>query len=573
MKKLLRFLKGYKKECIIAPLFKMLEAIFELFVPLLVADIIDIGIANKNGEYIVKRVLIMVLFGVIGLSCTLVAQYFAAKAAIGFGSRTRRALYSHMQKLSYTELDLIGTDTLLTRLTADINQVQNCVNLTIRLLLRSPFIVFGAMIMAFTVDAKSAVTFAVMIPALSVIVFGIMIATIPLYKKVQSALDKVLGATRSNLSGTRVVRAFCREDREIDEYTYKNDYLSHINRITGRISALQSPLTFVVVNLAIVALIHTGAIRVNSGSLSQGQLVALYNYMSQILIELVKLANLIVTMTKATASAGRVQTVFETQSSMDFGTQTLEEIDEISFENVSFCYKNAGENSISNISFKAQRGQTVGILGGTGAGKTTLVNLAARFYDCSDGKVLINGRNIAEYNENSLREKIAVVPQKPSLVSGTIRDNLLWGNKDATDEQLNSALETAQALDVINSKENGIMEMLSYGGKNLSGGQRQRLTIARALVRRPDVLILDDSLSALDYSTDLKLRTALSQMENPPLKLIVSQRASSLINADLIIVLDDGEAVGVGKHDELLDNCEVYREIYYSQFEKGGAEK
>ena len=571
MKKLLRFLKGYKKECVIAPLFKMLEAIFELFVPLLVADIIDIGIANKNGEYIVKRVLIMALFGVIGLSCTLVAQYFAAKAAIGFGSRTRRALYSHMQKLSYTELDLIGTDTLLTRLTADINQVQNCVNLTIRLLLRSPFIVFGAMIMAFTVDAKSAVTFAVMIPALSVIVFGIMIATIPLYKKVQSALDKVLGATRGNLSGTRVVRAFCSEDREIDEYNQKNDYLAHINRITGRISSLQSPLTFVVVNLAIVALIHTGAIRVNSGSLSQGQLVALYNYMSQILIELVKLANLIVTMTKATASAGRVQSVFETQSSMNFGTEKLEKIEEISFENVSFCYKNAGENSISNISFKAKCGQTVGILGGTGAGKTTLVNLAARFYDCSHGKVLINGKNIKEYDENSLREKIGVVPQKPSLVSGTIRDNLLWGNKNATDEQLNSALEIAQALDVINSKENGIMETLSSKGKNLSGGQRQRLTIARALVRRPDMLILDDSLSALDYSTDLKLRTALSQMENPPLKLIVSQRASSLINADLIIVLDDGEAVGVGKHDELLDNCEVYREIYYSQFEKGGA--
>ena len=571
MKKLLLSLKFYKKECVIAPLFKMLEAIFELLVPLIVADIIDVGVPANDGAYIFRRVLLMIAFGVIGLSCTLIAQYFAARAAVGFGSLTRRALHKHIFTLSYSELDNIGTDTLLTRLTSDINQVQNCVNLTIRLLLRSPFIVFGAMVMAFTVDKKSATTFAVMIPLLSVIVFGIMILTIPLYKKVQLSLEKVMSKTRGNLSGVRVIRAFCRQEGEIDEFEAENNLLNRLNRLTARICALQSPLTFAVVNLAVVALIYTGALRVDAGDLSQGQLVALYNYMSQILIELVKLASLIITITKSVACGNRIQAVFDTAPSMKSGNKKIAKIEEIQFSNVSFCYPKSSDNAINNISFKAKQGQTVGILGGTGAGKSTLINLIPRFYDITSGDIQINGRSISQYDLNSLRNRIAVVPQKASLVSGSIRDNLLWGNKNATDEDLLTALQVTQAKDFVMEKQGGFDFELSASGTNLSGGQRQRLTIARALVRKPDVLIMDDSLSALDYATDLKLRTALRNIENPPLTFIVTQRASSIVHADAIIVLDDGEAVGVGTHSELLDNCEVYREIYYSQFEKGGA--
>lgn len=568
MKKLLRFLSGYKKECVIAPLFKMLEAVFELLVPLLVAQIIDIGVAQGDRGYVLGRSAVMVLFGVVGLSCTLVAQYFAAKAAVGFGSNTRRALFSHIQSFSYAEIDRIGTDTLLTRLTGDVNQVQNCVNMTIRLLLRSPFIVFGAMIMAFSVDTEAAVTFAVVIPVLSAVVFGIMLLTIPLFKKVQSALDSVLGATRGNLSGVRVIRAFCREDMEIDEFNEKNGALNALSRLTGKISALQSPLTFAIINVAIVALIYIGAIRVNSGELTQGQVVALYNYMSQILIELIKLANLIVNITKSVACGNRIQSVFETESSMKNGDTYIENITEIEFDNVSFHYPLSKENSLYNISFSAKKGETVGVIGGTGAGKTTLINLIPRFYDCTAGKIKIDGVPIEKFDIDRLRRHIAVVPQKASLMSGTIRDNLLWGDKSADDDALFYALKTAQALDVVQAKENGLSSEIEAGGKNLSGGQRQRLTIARALVRRPDVLILDDSLSALDYATDSKLRRALREMKDPPLMFIVTQRASSVIHADKIIVLDDGRPVGIGTHEQLLVSCDIYREIYYSQFEK-----
>ncbi len=571
MKKLLRFLSGYKKECVIAPLFKMLEAIFELLVPLIVAQIIDVGVRQGDSGYVFRRSLVMILFGVIGLSCTLVAQYFAAKAAVGFGSKTRRALYSHIQSFSYSEIDTIGTDTLLTRLTGDVNQVQNCVNMTIRLLLRSPFIVFGAMIMAFSVDSKAAVTFAVVIPLLSIIVFGIMLITIPLFKKVQAALDKVLGATRSNLLGVRVVRAFCREQSEKAEFEERNNSLNALSRLAGRISALQSPMTFAVINVAIVALIYIGAIRVDSGDLTQGQVVALYNYMSQILIELIKLANLIVSMTKAVACGNRVQSVFETECSMKNGDKSLQKIENIEFKNTAFHYPLSKENSLTDISFSAKKGETIGIIGGTGSGKTTLVNLIPRFYDATDGEVLINGENIEHYDINALRRRISVVPQKASLVSGTIRDNLLWGDKSASDSRINEALAVAQALDVVESKENGLDSEIEAGGKNLSGGQRQRLTIARALVRNPDVLVLDDSLSALDYATDAKLRAALSQMKSPPLTFVITQRASSIVHADKIIVLDDGEAVAQGTHEQLLDNCDIYREIYHTQFEKEAA--
>ena len=574
MRKLLKYMKGYGKECVIAPLFKLLEASFELLIPLVVAAIVDTGIGNGDRGYVVKMVLVMVLLGLIGLGCAITAQYFAAKAAVGFSTRLRHAVLQHILGLSYTQVDTVGTSTLITRLTSDVNQVQNGVNLTLRLLLRSPFVVFGAMIMAFTIDFDAALIFVGVIPVLCVVVFGIMLITMPMYKRVQAGLDRVTAATRQNLTGVRVLRAFTMEEAEMKAFEEKTADLQRKQQKAGRISNLMNPLTFVIVNLAVVILIETGAWKVYDGILTQGLVVALYNYMSQILVELVKMANLIITMTKAAASASRVQSVLEIEQTQKNGTADASALSgRIEFKNVTAKYAGAGEASLENISFSALPGETVGIIGGTGSGKTTLVNLIPRLYDAFAGEVLLDGIPVQKYDMISLRRRIGIVPQKSVLFKGTIRKNLLWGNENATEAELWSALETAQAYEVVKGKDGELDAEVSQGGTNFSGGQRQRLAIARALVRKPAILILDDSASALDYATDAKLRMAIRNMENAPTTFIVSQRAASVRYADRILVLDDGQLVGMGTHDQLLESCAAYQEIYHSQFPKEVAQK
>ena len=562
----MKYMKGYGKECVLGPLFKLLEAAFELLVPLVVAKIMDEGIASGNSGYIVNMCLVMVTLGVIGLVCAVTAQFFAAKAAVGFATRLRHQVMSHILKLSYTQIDTLGTSTMVTRLTSDINQVQNGVNLTLRLLLRSPFVVFGAMIMAFTIDARAALVFVGVIPVLCVVVFGIMLITMPMYKRVQTALDGVTSATRQNLAGVRVLRAFRKEEAEVASFRESTAELTRKQMSAGRISALLNPLTFVIVNVAVVLLIHVGAIRVDSGILTQGQVVALYNYMSQILVELIKMANLIITITKAAACGNRVESILEIKSDDQRGVNRVSIRGDVEFRDVTACYQGAANPSLEHISFTAKAGQTVGIIGGTGSGKTTLVNLIPGFYPASEGSVRIDGADVQTYDAAALRGAIGIVPQKAVLFKGTIRQNLLWGNADADDNALWTALETAQAAEVVRSKEGGLDGEVTQGGTNFSGGQRQRLTIARALVRKPAILILDDSASALDYATDAKLRTAIRSMEDAPTTFIVSQRAASVRYADQILVLDDGILVAQGTHDELLESCGVYQEIYYSQF-------
>ena len=572
MKKLLVYLKDYKKESVCAPLFKMLEATFELFVPLVMAAIIDNGIANRDMPYVLRMGVLLIALGLIGLVCSITAQYFAAKAAVGFSTRLKHALFEHIQSLSFTEIDTLGTSTMITRMTSDANQVQNGVNMVLRLFLRSPFIVFGAMIMAFTIDVKAAMIFVVTIPLLSVVVFGIMMITMPMYKKVQAYLDRVLGTTRENLTGARVIRAFNKEQEEIDSFEEQNSALANMQLFVGKISALTNPVTYVIINVATLVLLYTGAIRVDAGTITQGEVVALVNYMSQILIELVKLANLIITITKALACANRIESVFEIQSGMEWeqktGSKTQEKEYVVDFDHVSLTYAGASAESLTDIDFKVKKGETIGIIGGTGSGKSSLVNMIPRFYDATKGQVRINGKDVREYSMEELRQKIGVVLQKAVLFQGTIRENLLWGKTDATEEELNRALETAQAKEFVDQKEGRLDAMVAQAGKNLSGGQRQRLTIARALVGNPEILILDDSASALDYATDAALRKAIRGMGKDMTVFIVSQRASSIQYADQIIVLDDGGMVGLGTHEQLLENCEVYQEIYYSQFPK-----
>lgn len=587
MGKLLVYLRDYKKETVFAPLFKMLEATFELFVPLVMAAIIDQGIQGGNVPYVLHMGLLLIALGLIGLTCSITAQYFAAKAAVGFSTKLKHALFAHIQSLSFTEIDTLGTSTMITRMTSDINQVQNGVNMVLRLFLRSPFIVFGAMIMAFTIDVKAAFTFVVTIPLLSIVVFGIMMITMPMYKKVQADLDQVLSSTRENLTGARVIRAFNKEKEEIEKFEEKNQLLANMQLFVGRISALTNPVTYIIVNVATIVLLYTGAIRVDEGSITQGQVVALVNYMSQILIELVKLANLIITITKALACANRIGNVLELQSSMEWKQNVPEEsgiqMNEgsrgktdrcmesaeryvVEFDHVHLTYAGAGAESLSDIDFKVKRGQTIGIIGGTGSGKSSLVNMIPRFYDASGGSVKIDGRDVRSYSMEELRRKIGIVLQKAVLFQGTIRENLLWGKKDATDEELWQALETAQAKEFVEQKTDKLDAGVAQAGRNLSGGQKQRLTIARALVGKPEILILDDSASALDYATDAALRQAIRNMEGDMTVFIVSQRASSIRYADQIIVLDDGEVAGLGTHQELLSNCKVYQEIYYSQY-------
>ena len=569
MKKLLVYLKGYEKETVLAPLFKMLEALFELFVPLVMAAVIDVGIGGHDRGYVIRMCLVLIALGVIGLACSITAQYFAAKAATGFSAVLRRELFAHIQSLSYTEMDNLGTSTLITRMTSDINQVQSGVNLVLRLFLRSPFIVFGAMIMAFTVDVKAAMIFVVAIPMLSVVVFGIMIWTMPLYRRVQGALDKVLGLTRENLTGVRVIRAFCLEEQEQTHFREKNERLTDMQKFVGKISGLMNPLTYIIVNGAVVVLLYTGAIRVDQGIITTGAVVALVNYMNQILVELVKLANLIINITKSVACGNRIQSVLEIPSSMKNGSDTnLARADEVVFDHVGLTYAQAGTESLTDIDFSAKAGQTIGIIGGTGSGKSSLVNLIPRFYDATAGAVKINGKNVKDFDLETLREMVGIVPQKAVLFKGTIEDNLCWGKKDATEEELWEALETAQAAEFVRERADGLQAKIDQSGKNLSGGQRQRLTIARALVGHPGILILDDSASALDFATDAALRKALREMKGNPIVFIVSQRTSSIRHADQIIVLDDGMVAGIGTHQELLENCPVYQEIHYSQFDR-----
>ena len=568
MKTLLKYMKGYGKECILAPLFKMLEASFELMIPLVVAQIIDVGIASGDMHYIIKMCLVMVALGVVGLVSSVTAQFFSAKAAVGFATRLRHYVMEHLLSLSYTQIDTVGTSTMITRMTSDINQVQSGVNFTLRLLLRSPFVVFGAMIMAFTIDAQAALVFVGMIAVLCVIVFGIMLITMPMHKRVQASLDGVTSATRQNLSGVRVLRAFRMEEKEAEGFREKIGQLKNRQVSAGGISALLNPITFVVVNLSVIVLVQVGAIKVQGGVLTQGLVIALYNYMTQILVELVKMASLIITMTKAAACAGRVESILKIQPEADTGSCCDTIRGKVEFRNVTARYAGAGEPSLSNISFMAEPGQTVGIIGGTGSGKTTLVDLIPGFYPAAGGQVLIDGVNVGDDSKQTLRNAMAVVPQKAQLVHGTIREKLLWGDSNATDEQLWQALETAQAGSVVKDRPEGLDAIVQQGGANFSGGQRQRLTIARALVRRSAILILDDSASALDYATDAALRKAIRELNNPPTTFIVSQRAASVRYADRIIVLDDGEMVGMGTHEQLLKNCAVYQEIYYSQFSK-----
>ena len=590
MKKLLCYLKGYEKETVLAPLFKMLEALLELFVPLVMAAVIDTGIAHRDSLYIVKMCLLLVALGAVGLACSVTAQFFAAKAATGFSTKLRHELFSHIQGLSYTEMDKIGTATLIARMTSDVNQVQNGVNMFLRLFLRSPFIVFGAMVMAFTVDVKAAFVFVVTIPLLSVVVFGIILWTLPLYRKVQGRLDRVLGLTRENLSGARVIRAFNKEEDEKRRYREENDALAGLQKFVGGISGLMNPLTCVIINGAVIALLYTGAFRVDSGVLTQGEVIALVNYMSQILVELVKMANLTVTLTKAAACGNRVQDVLETKSSMEFLPETgmqaqgctgkaldgravvTDAETAVEFKHVSLTYAGAGSEALTDISFSVKRGETMGIIGGTGSGKTSIVNLIPRFYDATKGGVFVDGRNVKGYTKDALREKVGIVPQKAALFAGTIAENLRWGKKEASGEELWRALEISQAKEFVEKKEGGLNADVLQGGKNLSGGQRQRLTIARALVRRPEILILDDSASALDFATDAALRRALRTMDGAPAVFIVSQRTSSIRHADKILVLEDGHMAGLGTHEELLKTCPVYQEIHYSQFDKNTSE-
>ena len=571
MKKLWKYMRDYRREGILAPLFKLLEASLELFVPLVMAQIIDTGIANGDGGFILSRCGILAVLAAVGLVCSITAQYFAAKASVGFAAKLRSTLFKHIQSLSYSKLDTQGTGTLIARITGDINQVQSGMNLALRLLLRSPFVVFGAMIMAFTIDVKAALVFVVTIPLLSIVVFGIMLWSIPMYKKVQARLDKVLGITRENLSGVRVIRAFCKEDEERREFGERNAALTKLQLIVGRVSAAMNPATYIMINLGIAVLIYVGALRVDSGILTQGQVVALYNYMSQILVELVKLASLIITITKALACAGRVSAVLDVESDMHGADTEPREIDtaeEVRFENVEFGYATGGEPALSGISFSVKKGETMGIIGGTGSGKSSLVSLIPRFYDATGGHVYIKENDVKDYPLGALREMVGMVPQKAVLFKGTIRENLRWGSADATEEEMERALSDAQALEIVKAKPEGLDSPVAQNGKNLSGGQRQRLTIARALIKKPEILILDDSASALDYATDLALRRSLAALSYKPTVFIVSQRASSILHADKIAVLDEGKMVGLGTHDELMQTCPVYREIYYSQYEQ-----
>lgn len=577
MKKLLIYLKAYRKEACLAPIFKMLEAVFELFVPLVIKGIIDYGIAAEDRAYCLRMGLLLLLLAVIGLAMATTAQWFSARAAAGFAAKIKQVLMEHIQKLSYTELDTIGTSTLITRMTSDVNQVQTGTNLVLRLFMRSPFIVFGSMIMAFTIDFKAAMIFVITIPLLSVVVFGIMLSSIPLYKKVQSQLDRVLGITRENLTGVRVIRAFNKEEEEISHFKTENEQFTRLQTFVGKISALMNPLTFVIVNSAILVLVWTGAWRVEGGILTQGAVVALVNYMSQILVELIKLADLIINITKAVACGNRIQKVLEVEPSMENGSkECIEEkrtpANAVDFNHVSLTYSGAGAPSLTDIDLHVKTGQTIGIIGGTGSGKTSVVNLIPRFYDATQGNVLVFGKPVKGQDMESLRSQIAVVPQKAVLFAGTIRENMKWGKEDATDEEIMEALTIAQAAEVVQKKEGGLDAFVEQGGKNLSGGQRQRLTIARALVRKPRILILDDSASALDFATDAALRKAIREMKNAPTVFIVSQRTSSIRFADQILVLDDGKSVGVGTHDELLTTCSVYKEIYDSQYKKSGKE-
>ncbi|MBR2464155.1 MAG: ABC transporter ATP-binding protein [Clostridia bacterium] len=570
MRRIIRFIKSYRKEAVMGPLFKMLEALFELFIPLVVADIIDIGIKNGDSAYILRRCALMVGLGVVGLICSITAQYFSAKAAVGLATDLRFALFAHIGELSHENTDRFGTATLLSRVTADVNQIQTATNLVLRLFLRSPFIVFGAMIMAFTVSPSAALTFVVTIPALSIVIFGIMLISIPMFRRVQAKLDAVLGRTRENLSGARVVRAFVREGESIADFTATNAELTHLQRFTGRFSALLNPLTYVIINVSILVIIWRGGVQVSLGNLTQGEVVALYNYMSQILIELIKLANFIILITKACASGSRINTVFDTQTGLPTYKDTATAQDSthaVEFRSVSLSYHKNADHALTNISFYANAGETVGIIGGTGSGKSSLVSLIPRLYDVTEGSVTVDGRDVRAFADpQELRAKIGVVPQKAELFAGTVRDNLRFGNENATDEDCREALRAAQALSFVESKEGGLDFMLEQQARNLSGGQKQRLTIARALVRKPEILILDDSASALDYATDAALRAAIAALPYHPTVFIVSQRTASIRHADRIVVLDDGAMVGLGTHKELLNSCAIYREIHESQF-------
>ena len=574
MRSLAVYLKNYKKESILAPFFKFLEVVFDLIVPLVIAQIIDVGIANHDSRYIIQRFFILILMAAFGLTCSITAQFFAAKASVGFATRLRQAVYDHVQHLSFTELDTLGTDTLITRLTDDINQIQNGLNMGLRLLLRSPFIVLGSMVMAFTIDFKCALVFAVAIPFLFLVVFIIMFLSIPLFKKVQGKLDTVTRLTRENLTGVRVIRAFCREKEAVSEFDTRNQELTKLNLFVGRLSALLNPVTYVLINIATVILIQKAGVEVNLGGMQQGQVVALYNYMAQMIVELIKLASLIITLNKSAACAGRVADILKVKSSMNYPAATeaaktsasTDSENAVVFDDVTFEYSGAGAPSLSHISFSAKKGQTIGIIGGTGSGKTTLVNLISRFYDATEGTVLLDGQNIEKYTRNDLRSRIGVVPQKAALFKGTIRDNLKWGREDATDSDLWQALDTAQGKEVVEGKPGQLDFNLEQNGRNLSGGQKQRLTIARALVKKPEVLILDDSASALDFATDAALRKSLNRLNWDVTTFLVSQRSSSIQQADLILVLDNGTLAGKGTHTELLRTCETYREIYFSQF-------
>lgn len=568
MKSLLIYMKDYKKECVLGPLFKLLEAGFDLTVPLVTAAIIDNGIGGQDRGYIMRYGLVLILLAVVGLVCSITAQYFAAKAAVGFAAKLRCALFGHIESLSFAEIDEIGTSTLITRMTSDINQVQSGVNMALRLFLRSPFIVFGAMIMAFFIDVQAALVFVVVIPLLAVVIFGIMAISMPLYKKVQGALDTVLGSTRENLTGVRVIRAFHREKEEEAQFCEDNEFLTKSQLFVGKISALTNPVTYVMINVALVVLLWTSGNQINAGSLTSGDVIALINYLSQILVELIKLANTIVLSNKALACAARVESVMEVKSSLELHNQFVEKAGgKVVFENASMSYKGALEPSVSGVDFTANPGETIGIIGGTGSGKSTLVNLIPRFYDVTQGCVKVDGQDVRDYSLEALRSRIGIVMQKAVLFKGSIRENLLWGNENATEEELKEALEISQSMEFVEKKENGIDSFVEQGGRNLSGGQRQRLTIARALVRKPEILIFDDSTSALDYATDARLRSGLKNLSYHPTIFMVSQRTSSIRHADKIIVLEDGEVIGMGTHDELLKSCEVYAEIHYSQYQ------
>ena len=590
MKELLKYIKDYKKECVLGPLFKLLEACFDLTVPIVMAKIIDDGIAKNNSHFILVYGGVLILLAAVGLLSSITAQYFAAKAAVGFATNLRHGLFKHIESLSFTEMDTVGISTLITRMTSDINQMQSGVNMALRLFLRSPFIVFGAAVMAFTVDVKAAVVFAVVIPLLAIVVLGIMVISMPLYRKVQAGLDKILGRTRQNLTGVRVIRAFDKEEAEKVDFNNENQTLTNMQLLVGKIAALTNPMTYILLNAALVVLLYVGAIRVDGGMLTQGMVIALVNYMSQILVELIKLANTIVVSTKAVACGKRIQSVFEMHPSItdDEADSDVNDGDtenapvsapendfrgaEVVFDNVDLTYKGAGDKSLSNISFTAPAGSTIGIIGGTGSGKSSLVNLIPRFYDATSGSVSMDGKNVKDYKVREVRNLVGIVMQKAVLFKGSIRDNMKWGNDQASDEEINFALENAQAAEVVAGKEGGLDYMLEQNGRNLSGGQKQRFTIARALVRKPKVLILDDSASALDFATDAKLRKSLKQLGYKPTTFIVSQRTSSIQHADMILVLDDGKIVGKGTHDELLKTCEVYNEIYMSQFKDKKAE-